>query len=478
MLNLDRFFAMKQIRFYFICLLLLFINSCFPQESVYKAVLNEEGEVLVYLQPVPQEASRLRFIIEEIFAVRDDGGDIPLSLSISELKGADPAGLQKLLAAGVLPPGPYTGISIKIKKAFVQTEEGEIALLVPEEPVTAQHLFEVKRRQALTLFLYFNASGAITGGISFTPVFSLTIPGRELINFKGYVSNSGSNIISVFNKKTMQVVDAIATGKGPKGIVLDQRRRRAYVAVSGDDIVVVYDVFNGNIIGRIKLNFGDNPIELALTPDGRTLVSVNHASNTVSIIDAISRLEVRRIRVGEGPTSAVVDPSGLKAYIMNSRSNTVSVVDLTQRTIAVTIGVEGGPLRGAFNRAGDRLYVISRYSPNLTVIDPSRFMVMEKIFVGPGAVSIKVDFLTGLILVGKKFGGEITVIDPSSLMFIDSIKVRGNAAFMTIDREENTLFVALPDKRVLQKVNLTSKKIMAEIEVGEGAYAVVVMGEK
>jgi ribosomal protein S4E len=29
----------------------------------------------------------------------------------------------------------------------------------------------------------------------------------------------------------------------------------------------------------------------------------------------------------------------------------------------------------------------------------------------------------------------------------------------------------------VQKVNLTSKKIMAEIEVSEGAYAVVVMGE-
>jgi len=37
--------------------------------------------------------------------------------------------------------------------------------------------------------------------------------------------------------------------------------------------------------------------------------------------------------------------------------------------------------------------------------------------------------------------------------------------------------VALPERRMVQKVNLTSKKIMAEIEVGEGAYAVVVMGE-
>jgi hypothetical protein len=48
---------------------------------------------------------------------------------------------------------------------------------------------------------------------------------------------------------------------------------------------------------------------------------------------------------------------------------------------------------------------------------------------------------------------------------------------MTIDREENTLFVVLPDKRLVQKLNLTSKKMMAEIEVGEGAHAAVVMSE-
>ncbi len=478
MLNQDRFFAMKQIRFYFVCLLLLFICGCSPQKSIYKDVLLKEGEVILYLQPLPQEASKLRFIIDRIAAIRDDGSEIPLSLSFSELNGADLVGLQKLLATVVLEPGSYRGISIRFKKAFVQTEEGEIALFVSEEPITAKKLFEVERRQALTLFLTFNDFGAITDGIKFTPVFSLATPGGRLINLTGYVSNSDSNLISVFDKKTMQVVDTIATGRGPKGIVLDQNRTRAYVAVSGDDAVEVFDVFKGNIIGRIRLNFGDRPIELALTPDGRTLVSVNYDSNTVSIIDAFSMFELGKISVGEGPTSAVVDPAGLKAYIMNSLSNTVSVVDLTQRTLSLSLGVEGGPLRGAFNRAGDRLYIISKDSPNLTVIDTSRLMVIQKIFTGMGAVSIKVDLLTGLILVGKKFGGEITVVDPSSLMFIDTIAVKGKVAFMTIDREENTLFVALPRKKMLQKINLTSKKIMARIEVGEGAYAVVVMGER
>lgn len=461
-----------------IFLLLVLVGGCFPQEYTYnKAVLRDEGEVLVYLQPLPQEAAKLRCIMDGIFAVRDDGSEIPLSLSFNQLNGSAHLGRQKLLATGILPPGAYTGLSIKIKKAFVQSEEGEVALLVPEEPVSAAKLFQVNRRQALTLFLSVNASGIISDVISFTPGFSLTTPGGILINLTGYVSNSAANLISVFNTKTMEVVNAIATGKGPKGIVLDQSRARAYVAVSGDDMVEIYDVFNGTVTGRVRLTFGDNPMELALTPDGRTLVSVNHSSNTVSIIDAISRIVLRRIGVGEKPTSAVVDPSGFRAYIMNSHSNTVSVVDLTQRTLTATISVEGSPLRGAFNRAGDRLYVVSSNSPNLSVIDPRRLTVTERIFIGTGGLSIRVSRLNGLIFVGNSFGAEIAVVDPSSSMFIDSIRAGGNAAHMTIDRQENTLFVVLPERRLVQKINLTSKKIMAEIEVAELAYAVVVMGE-
>lgn len=471
--------GMAQIKPYFIFLVLMIIGSCFPQQqAAYKMPLGDVGEVFVYLQPFPQEAGKISFNIGEIAAIRADGSQIPLSLYFSELKGAQLAGKQKLLATGVLPPASYSGLVIKIKSAVVQTEEGDIALLIPEEPVAAvDQLFEVKRRQSSTLFLSLSPARMITGSIKFTPIFSLAVPGSILVNFTGYVSNADSNVITVFNKNRGEVVNVIATGRGPKGMALDQRRARAYVALSEEDAIDVFDVSSTSIIGRIRLGFGDNPIELALTPNGRTLLAVNHGSNTVSIIDALSMFETNKVSVGERPTSAVVDPSGLRAYILNSLSRTISVVDLTQRAISLTIGVAGSPLRGVFNLSGNRLYIISRDSPNLAIIDPSRLSVIEEVFVGVGAASITVDFRTGLILVGKQLGGEIAIVDPISSMLIDTIQFGGNVAFLTIDRAENSLFVVLPDRRLVKKVNLTSKKTIAEMDVGEGAYAVAVMGE-
>jgi YVTN family beta-propeller protein len=467
-------------RFHFIFPLCFFIASCLPQGLPYKdiAPLKENGEIIIYLQPMPQEAEKLRLIINRISVVRDDGMVIPLLLSVNELRGADLTGIQKQLASGILPPGSYTGISIQVKKAFVQTEEGEVALLVSEAGFRVDQLFNVTRKKASTLFLSFDASKFITDEFRFTPGFSLALPGRGLINLTGLVSNSESNTISVFNKKTMQIIDTIATGQGPKGLVLDQMRARAYVAVSRDDSIEVIDVFKKQIINRLKLNFRDNPIELALTPDGRTLVSVNHDSNTVSIIDAISMVETRRITVGEGPNSAVVDPAGLKAFVMNSGSSTISAVDLTQRTLAVTISIEAPPLRAAFNRNGSKLYVISSNSPNLTEIDLSQLIVAKRNFIGMGAISITVDKQTGKIYVSKKIGREVSVIDPFSLMFIDNVRVGGKAVFMTIDGEERSLLAAIADRNKLQKINLISKALVAELEVREGAFAVVVVGER
>lgn len=474
---------MPRIKLCFLFGLLLFISSCFPEGSLYrgpgyKMPLIKEGEVIVYLQPLPQESNRLRFIIGGISAIRDDGLGIPLSPVFNEIKGADHTGRQKLLASGILPPGLYTGISIQIQKAWVQTEEGEVALLVPEEPFNVDQAFDVRRQEASALFLTLRPSGMTSAGVRFTPVFSLASAGRTLINLIGFVSVPASNTLAVFNKKTMQVVNAIATDPEPSGLVLDQLRTRAYVAAARDDSVTVIDVFNMRIINRLKLNFKDHPVWLELTSDGRKLVSVNQGSNTVSIIDAQSMTEIDRVEVGEKPSSAVMDPTGLKAYVLNTRSKTISVVDLTQRRLAVTIAVGAAPLRGAFSRQGDKLYVISSDWPYITVIDRLRLAITQKIFIGTGAVSIRVDNQTGLIYVGKKIGAEISVIDPFSGQIVDNFQVGGQAVFITIDGQERTLLAAFSDRNLVQKINLISKKLVAEIETGEGAYAIVVMGER
>ena len=50
--------------------------------------------------------------------------------------------------------------------------------------------------------------------------------------------------------------------------------------------------------------------------------------------------------------------------------------------------------------------------------------------------------------------------------------------FLAIDGDENNLFVVSSDRRTIQKMGLISQKVSGAIEVEEGCYAVVLMGER
>jgi YVTN family beta-propeller protein len=77
----------------------------------------------------------------------------------------------------------------------------------------------------------------------------------------------------VFDKKAAQVTGVIPVGRGPSGMALDQRSRRLYVANSGDNEILVADILANQVTNKIRLTSGDRPLDLALTPDGKTLLS-------------------------------------------------------------------------------------------------------------------------------------------------------------------------------------------------------------
>jgi YVTN family beta-propeller protein len=303
-------------------------------------------------------------------------------------------------------------------------------------------------------------------------------PDKPPTNLVGLVTNNGSNDITVFNKKSLQVYGVIVTGRGPAGMALDQRSRKAYVALSGEDGIEVIDVVAGNVSDRIRLYPGDQPHEVALTPDGRILLSANTGSNTVSVIDADSRFEVTRIPVGNGPRSVAIEPTGRRAFAFNSLSNTISVLDIPTRSLISTIGVDSGPVRGQFNRRGDRLYVIQETSPYVVVINPSLLTVTGRFPVRSGVRSVKVDPNTDLVYLGKMHDFAVGLYDPFAFAPVGFMDAGGAIAQMTADGDENNLFLVSPDRKAVLVANLTSRRTVGEIDVGDDPYWVTMMGER
>lgn len=457
---------------------LLFLGSLGCQATLSKFLppLEEEGEVYLYMQPYPQEAERLRFTLEQVFAISSDGNEVPFDISLHEIKWSD-VRRQRLLAFGRIPVGSYTGFSFKIKKATLKGEEGESDLHIPEVPVRSELNFSVSRKTGYVLSLAFKYKESIGAGFSFIPVFSVSILAKPILSLVGYVSNMGASNLMVFDKKATQVTGIIPVGRGPAGMALDQRGRRLYVANSGDNEILVIDILADQITNRIRLSTGDRPMELALTPDGKTLISINPGTNTVSFVDPFSLLELNRINVGNGPRSILIDPAGKRAYVFCTLAGTITVLDIANRAVITTFSTDPGPLRGDFSPAGDNLYVIHELSSHLAVVDPVSFRILRRYSIGPGMISIKVDSRTGLVYIGRSNDVFVGVYNPLSFVAVDLIKTGGTVNYMTIDDEENNLYMVSAELKRIIVSNLVRKKILYEIDVAEAPYWVSVMGE-
>lgn len=449
-----------------------------PQaRTVYREPLGERGELYLYLQPLPQETRPLRWTISAVSVIPVEGNrPIPLLTNALTISGNESIGTQRRLARAVLPADRYRGISLTIEQAAIATGSGMVDLLPPAEPIRLEFNFTVLRGASLALFLDLSPEFLVSSGNRFTPRLALGRTYMPPMNYLGFISNSTENIVTVFNKKRMEVIQVIHTGAGPKGLALDQRNGRVYVAAAGDDAIEVINIATLEIIGRIRLQFGDEPSELALTPDGRTLLSANYGSGSISIINTRSLSEKERLVLDPDPAWIVVGKNGRTAYVLHTSSNTISVVDVAEGNLLSTIPLDESPVQAALSRDGKGLYIISEFSTTLLVLSTGSRDVSGRIFIGSNGTSVQTDLIGNRVYVGKKTG-EVVVADPATDMFIDSFSVEHGADFIAIDGEENTLLVLAAAGNRVHKLNLVSKRELAAMATEDGGHALVVMGE-
>jgi YVTN family beta-propeller protein len=111
-------------------------------------------------------------------------------------------------------------------------------------------------------------------------------------------------------------------------------REFAYVTNGGSNTVSVLDLVY--LRQDRTLQVGNQPTGVAANPKRNEVYVVNTLSGTISVVDTSSNAVVATIAVHKLPYFIDVDASGHRAYVANSGSNSVSVIDLdARREIAV-----------------------------------------------------------------------------------------------------------------------------------------------
>jgi YVTN family beta-propeller protein len=165
-------------------------------------------------------------------------------------------------------------------------------------------------------------------------------------------------------------------------------REYAYISNGGSNTVTVLDLVNMRQDRVIAVGAG--PSGLAVNPHRNEVYAVNTGNGTVSVINAETNTVAATIRVQRKPYFIDVDAQGERAYVANSASNNVSVLDLGKRREIGVIGAGEGPGMARVSNDGKTVVISNRASGSVSIADAHSFQVRSSFDHCPGATDVMI----------------------------------------------------------------------------------------
>jgi phospholipase C len=187
----------------------------------------------------------------------------------------------------------------------------------------------------------------------------------------------GSNTVSVIDVATGAVTKTIDVGQAPKIVVVSADSSTVYVSCR--DAVYVIDAASASVSGWDWLAESHG---LAVSPDGSTLFATLPETNKLAVVDTAKASLEASVAVGTLPWNIALSSDGSYAYVTDADADTVSVIDTATRAVTATLDV--GHVPTGISADGDFVWVANNTSGNLSVIEIATQTVTQTIELGLG----------------------------------------------------------------------------------------------
>jgi YVTN family beta-propeller protein len=199
-----------------------------------------------------------------------------------------------------------------------------------------------------------------------------------------FVTVGSANSVAVIdpgqNTEVAQITEVtqIPVGEMPSYAVLTPDETKLYVTNMGSNTVSVIDTSQLKVIATVEV--GKSPDHAAATPDGRLVYVTNGGSDSVSVIDTNQQQVVMTIPVGKGPHGVAV--AGKYVYVGNRGATTLSVIDPATNQVVRTVELGTSPEHITAAPDGRYLYIGSNADKSILVFDTTTDRVTKKIKIG------------------------------------------------------------------------------------------------
>ena len=159
----------------------------------------------------------------------------------------------------------------------------------------------------------------------------------------GAASRLGGKALVVVAVATLSLV--LAGGMDARADYDEDEEFRVYVTNKGTDNISVIETATGEVIATVP--GGDAPRELAVMPDSSKVYVTNEASDTITVIETLTNTVVATITdVGPFPVGIDITPDGSRAYVCSWAGSDVWVIDTASNTVvdSIPLGMATGML--------------------------------------------------------------------------------------------------------------------------------------
>ena len=280
-----------------------------------------------------------------------------------------------------------------------------------------------------------------------------------------YIASRDTDSLLVFDLRTHQVVQRVATGREPWDVVVDPERNEVWVSNYASAEVWVYDATT--LARKHRIATAPNPGMMALFPDLNTVAVVVRGIHGIAIIRD-HRVVQYLGAGGRGPFGIAADPVGRQLMVSNRDTGNlwIHVFDPganTWRTSGTELkfgerGERTVPFQVAYNPANRKLYVLYTVPSGAWYVDIFRKESLGSVpriarvqvgNSGPanspdvGGVGLEVNPSTGNVFVANTFDGTVSVISGARDELVATVSVGPDPYDVAVHPVANRVYVTL-----------------------------------
>ncbi|MDP3137392.1 MAG: YncE family protein [Burkholderiaceae bacterium] len=289
-----------------------------------------------------------------------------------------------------------------------------------------------------------------------------------------FVLNSQDANVSVLEAGTYREIRRIPTGKEPHHLYLTPDEKSVIIANASADSLTFVDPRTAEVQRTVRGIV--DPYHLRFSPDMKWFVTAGNRLNHVDIYrwDGKDLTLAKRVATGRTPSHIWIDSKSVTAFVTMQDSDELVAVDLV--TQALKWRIKTGPMPAdVYGTADDRMLLVAMTGGDgVQVYDVSgKAPVLTKtIKTGKGAHAFRAAGDKRHVYLSNRVANTISRIDLQTLEVVGELNAPGGPDCIEVLADGKTLMVTSRWARKLTVIDIASKKISRQINVGRSPHGV------